>query len=77
MRRLLLVSLLLMMGCAGTTGPRMRDAQPQKIDPRYLPIPEQEERAKALTAYPDPEIPYVGPRTYTEIPAQQYGKRSH
>ena len=77
MRRLLLASLLLLTGCAGTTGPRMRDARPQKIDPPYLPIPEQQQRARANTAYPDPATPYVGPRTYAEIPAEQYGQRSH
>ena len=76
MRRLLLMGLLMLAGCAGTTGPRMRDANPQKVDPRYLPIFEQEERAKANLPYPN--IQYgVGPRTWAEIPEEQYGRRSH
>ncbi|HTU20254.1 MAG TPA: hypothetical protein VMG10_19475 [Gemmataceae bacterium] len=76
MHRLLLVSLLMLAGCAGTTGPRMRDANPQKVDPRGTPIYLQEERAKASLAYPN--IQYgVAPRTWAEIPEEQYGQRSH
>jgi hypothetical protein len=76
MRRLLLASLLLLMGCAGTTGPRMRDAQPKRIDPPFLPIPEQEDRLRERTSYRDPNT-WIGPRTYAEIPSQQYGQLSH
>ena len=76
MRRFLLLSLLMLAGCAGTTGPRMRDASPQKVDPRGLPIPEQEQRANANLPYPN--IQYgMGPRTWAEIPEEQYGQRSH
>jgi len=73
MRRLFLVSLLLA-GCAGTTGPRMRDANPQKIDPRGLSIPEQRERAKAALPY-DNIQPGLAPRTWAGIPEEQYGQR--
>lgn len=76
MQRLLLVSLLMLAGCAGTTGPRMRDANPQKVDPRGLPIYKQEERAKANLPYPN--IQYgVAPRTWQEIPEEQWGQLSH
>ncbi len=77
MRRLLLMSLLLGIGCAGTTGPRMRDARPVKIDPPFLPIPEQKERARDRTAYPFAFDDNVGPRTWAEIPSEQYGRLSH
>jgi hypothetical protein len=76
MRRLLLVSLLWIAGCAGTVGPRMRDAQPKRIDPPFTPIPEQETRVREMTAYPDPSR-FVGPRTWQEIPSEQYGRLSH
>lgn len=76
MRRLVLVNLLLLAGCTGLTGPRMRDANPQKVDLPWLPIPEQQDRAKANLAYPN--IQYgVAPRTWAEIPEEQYGQRSH
>lgn len=79
MRRLLLVSLLSLAGCVGTTGPRMRDANPQKVDPRCLPIPEQMERARANLPYPNiaGNQPGVAPRTWAEIPEEQYGQRMH
>jgi hypothetical protein len=76
MRRLLLMSLLLLAGCVGTTGPRMRDANPQKVDPRCLPIPLQQERAKANLPYPNIQ-PGTTPRTWAELPEEQYGQRSH
>jgi hypothetical protein len=75
MRRFLLASLLLGIGCAGTTGPRMRDARPERIDPPFLPIPKQEERARDRTAYPF-TFDNVGPRTWAEIPSEQYGRLS-
>ncbi len=74
MRGLLFASVVGLVGCTGTTGPRMRDANPQKVDPRGLSIPEQQDRAKANLPY-DNIQQGVGPRTWTGIPEQQYGQR--
>jgi len=74
MRRLLLVSLLLA-GCAGITGPRMRDATPQKVDPHGLSIPEQQDRARALLPYDNIQPGIGAPRTWSGIPEEQYGQR--
>ncbi len=76
MRRLLLVSLLSLIGCASIVGPRKRDARPERVDPPGLPIPEQKQRARADLPYPDPN-PWLGPRNFAEIPEQQWGQRSH
>jgi hypothetical protein len=76
MRRLVLVSVLLLAGCAGTTGPRMRDADPKPVDPPNLPTYLQRERA--LATLPNPNINYgVTPRTWQELPEDQWGKPSH
>ncbi len=76
MRRLFLVGLLGLAGCAGTTGPRMRDVNPQKVDPRGLSIPEQQARAKANLPYPNIESNlHLVPRTWAGIPEEQYGQR--
>ena len=75
MRRLLLASLLLLTGCAGTTGPRMRAAYPQNPLSPNLSLQEQRQRVLANTAFPDPATPNVGPRSYAEIPAELYGQR--
>lgn len=77
MRRLLLVSLLLLTGCTGLQGPRKRDLNPQRVDPPSLPIPEQEARVRDRTAYQEAQPYWVGPRTYAEIPSQQWGAPSH
>jgi hypothetical protein len=74
MRRLLLVSLLLA-GCAGTTGPRMRDANPQKVDARGLSIPEQQDRAYSTLPYDNIQPGIGAPRTWSGIPEEQYGQR--
>jgi hypothetical protein len=74
MRRLLLVSVLGLAGCAGTTGPRMRDANPQKVDPRGLSIPEQQDRARSNLPYSNIQQGQ-GPRTWSGIPEQEYGQR--
>lgn len=76
MRRLLWVGLLSLTGCAGWTGPFARDVSLQKVDPRGLPVPLQEQKARA-------NLPYVntprgeGPRNWAELPEQQYGQRSN
>jgi hypothetical protein len=77
MRRLLLVSLLLLAGCESLIGPRKRAMAPEKVDPPYLPIKEQEYRARDRLAYPAEASPDVGPRNWMEVPAQQYGRLSH
>lgn len=76
MRQLLWVGLLGLIGCAGTTGPRMRDVHPQKIDARGLSIPEQQQRAKANLPYSNIDSnQHLGPRTWSGIPEEQYGQR--
>ncbi len=74
MRQLLMVGFLVLVGCTGTTGPRMRDANPQKVDPRGLSIPEQQQRAKANLPWPNIQ-PELAPRTWAGIPEEQYGQR--
>jgi hypothetical protein len=49
---------------------------PEKVDSPYLPIPEQEARGRQRLPYPF-EGYNNGPRTYAEIPAEQYGRPSH
>lgn len=75
MRRLLALSVLLLVGCAGFTGPRMRDTSLQNVTPRGMPIPQQQDRANAYLSYPNIR-PGMGPRTWMEIPEEQYGQRS-
>lgn len=76
MRLLMVVGLLALAGCAGTTGPRRRDQSLQNVAPSGMPIPEQQARAKMYLPYPN-ITPMTGPRTYMEIPEEQYGQRSH
>jgi hypothetical protein len=52
----------------------MRDANPQKVDPRGLSIPEQQQRAKANLPYENIQ-PGLVPRTWAGIPEEQYGQR--
>lgn len=76
MHRFLLMGVLLLAGCVGTTGPRMRDADPRVVDPPNLPVFLQRERALATLPYPN--IQYgTTPRTWQEIPSEQWGKTSH
>lgn len=76
MQRLLCVSLLCLAGCTGINGPRARDANLQRVDPRGLSIPEQQDRARATLPYPniDPNLA-PQPQTWAGIPEQQYGRR--
>jgi hypothetical protein len=78
MRQLLLMGLILLvsMGCADLMGPRKRAMNPEKVDPPGLPISEQEYRGRDRLAYPDPSR-NAGPRTWAEVPAEQYGQLSH
>ena len=75
MRQLLLVGLLLLAGCTGITGPRKREISLQKVDPRGLSIPEQQERAKTNLPYPNIQPGQDGPRTWAGLPEEQYGQR--
>jgi hypothetical protein len=77
MRRLLLLGLLLLTGCTGLQGPRKRDVNPQRVDPPGMPIPQQEARARDRTAYQESQPYWVAPRTYAELPEQQWGQPSH
>jgi hypothetical protein len=74
MCRLLGLGLLALAGCAGTTGPRMRDANLQKVDAHGLSIPEQQNRAKASLPYSNIQ-PGLTPRTWAGIPEEEYGQR--
>lgn len=64
MRRLFLLSVLLLVGCRSTVGPFAPRA-PERVDDPRLPISEQERRGRDRLAYPV-ESPAVGPRTYAE-----------
>lgn len=76
MRQILLVGLLFgLAGCAGITGPRARKIELQKVDPRGLSIPEQQERAKANLPYSNIDPGQGAPRTWAGIPEEQYGQR--
>lgn len=77
MRQLLLVGLVVLAGCTGIQGPRKRDFNPQRVDPPALPIREQEARTRDRTSYQAAEPYWVAPRTYAEIPSQQWGQPSH
>ena len=76
MYRLLLVGLLVLGGCADLVGPRKRAVNREKVDVPYLPIPEQEYRGRDRLAFPM-EGHYNLPRTYAEIPEEQWGRLSH
>jgi hypothetical protein len=74
MRRFLPGILCLLAGCGGLMGPRKHDRDPQKVDSPNLTIKEQEYRARDRLPYSEPG---VGPRTWTEVPSEQYGRTSH
>lgn len=76
MYRILLVGLLVLGGCADLVGPRKRAMNPQKVDLPYLPIPEQEYRGRDRLSFPMNDQG-TGPRTYAEIPSEQWGGLSH
>ncbi|MHB1422071.1 MAG: hypothetical protein ACYC3I_02520 [Gemmataceae bacterium] len=77
MRYLLLLSFLCLTGCTGVTGPRMRDASLQRVDPRGLSIPEQLDRARATLPYTNLiQPPAQEPRNWATLPEEQYGQRS-
>lgn len=64
MKRSLLFCCLFLAGCQTIEGPAKRANQcPPRVDNPCLPISEQERRARALLAYPDPS-PNVGPNVY-------------
>jgi hypothetical protein len=75
MRRLLWISLLCLVGCTGINGPRARDVNLQRVDPRGLSIPEQQQRAKANLPYENIQPGQGAPRTWAGIPEEQYGQR--
>ena len=76
MRRILVVALLLVSGCEGLQGPRRRSMYPERVDVPCMPIPRQEYRGRAELAYPDSSWSR-SPRTWAEVPADQYGMLSH
>jgi hypothetical protein len=67
MRRILLISFLLLIGCQGITGPRERRAHPVRVDDPCLTIQQQEQRGRDRLAIPDP--PKVAPPTYDDPPS--------
>lgn len=77
MRRILLLGLLVLTGCAGIQGPRRHDMNPERLDPPNLPMAEQEARTRDRTSYQEARPYWVGPRTFQELPEQQWGSPSH
>jgi hypothetical protein len=76
MHRLLWVGLLGLAGCTGTTGPRMRDPNLMRVDPRGLPIQQQLDRARANLPYSNLTMPPNSePRNWATLPEEQYGQR--
>ena len=77
MHRLLLAGLIVLTGCTSLTGPRKRAINPpERADVPGLSIREQEYRGRDQLSYPDIGRA-VGPRTWAEVPADQYGRLSH
>jgi hypothetical protein len=66
MRRLFLLSALLVMGCQSVVGP-FSHREPQRVDDPRLSISEQERRGRDRLEYQEIE-PNVLPRTYAELP---------
>ncbi len=71
MRRIVLISLLLLAGCRTFVGP-FEHGPPPRVDDPLLTIPEQEQRGRDRLALPE-NSPTVAPRTYAEPPSQ-YGR---
>jgi hypothetical protein len=73
MRRLILVSLLVLPGCTGIDGPFRHAAKPEVLAGPGLSIREQEFRGRDRLALPtasqDLAIQNIGPPTYAENPA--------
>ncbi|MFL5245394.1 MAG: hypothetical protein ACJ8FY_25135 [Gemmataceae bacterium] len=67
MRRLCLLSILLLAGCQGLVGPRQRRDNPQPVNDPSLTMDEQQRRTRDRLALPEPSTD-LAPRTYTEIP---------
>jgi hypothetical protein len=66
MRRLFLLSTLLVMGCQTVVGP-FSHREPQRVDDPRVTIADQERRGRARLSYQEIE-PDVLPRTYAELP---------
>jgi hypothetical protein len=66
MRKLLLLSVLLLSGCQGVIGP-FQPRDPGRIDDPRLPIAEQERRARDRIALPD-DTSNIAPRSGAAIP---------
>lgn len=54
MCRTILLSALLAAGCGNVVGP-FAHREPERVDDPRLSIPEQERKARARLAYPDPD----------------------
>ena len=67
MRRGFLICVLLLTGCAGVDGPRVRRDNPVQVDDPRLTIEEQKRRERDLLALPDPSQ-NAGPPTYFTPP---------
>jgi hypothetical protein len=65
MRRLCLLSVVLLAGCRSVIGP-FAARPPERVDDPHLTIAEQQQRGRERLALPDNS--YLLPRTYTDLP---------
>ena len=64
-------------GCTGVTGPRMCDANLQRVYLRGESVLEQLDRCANNLPYPNLQMPPMAePRNFATLPEEQYGQRS-
>jgi hypothetical protein len=68
MRKLILVSMLLLTGCSGVVGPRQRAALRDPVDDKSLTMDEQARKARDRLPLPDDAATPDTPRTGMDPP---------